>query len=286
MSILRILRYNGGVAAVGASQGSSTQQKKKLLVDALLLALRNSEVARVVDMGTLEYFLDQSYAQMVRGDSFDLTKLWEILEKEPGIESRMVYPPLLAYKSWEERLGVTVFLPGVIKMLPADERKQHEGRCPIKVADLEKMLTQRKLMAPKAPAPKITPKVSKAKQGREIRVMPAAIIAGFVLGLGIFGGAWYALTPRSPKTVDLASFAGDLALRDGKRVGSSMSAIIADPNYTGMPEAERSRRVSSVFAQVRRLGITNLLLFDDKGAVRATAKAGVQGQPDQVAIAP
>ena len=274
------------VAAVGV-QGSSAQQKKKLLVDALLLALRNSEVARVVDMGTLEYFLDQSYAQMVRGDSIDLTKLWEILAKEPGIEPKMVYPPLLAYKSWEERLSVTVFLPSEIKLLSPDERKQHESRCPIKAADLEKMLTERKLAPPKAPAPKITPKVSKPKRaGKGLRVIPTAIIAGFVLGVAIFGGAWIALTPRAPAAIDVSAFAAELALKDGKRVGESMSAVISDPGFAQLPEAERSRRVTAVFAQARRQGIKSMLLFDDKGAVRATAQAGTQGQPDQVAIAP
>jgi hypothetical protein len=274
------------VAAVGA-QGSSAQQKKKLLMDALLLALRNSEVARVVDMGTLEYFLDQSYAAMVRGDSFDLTKLWDILAKEPGIESKMVYPPLLAYKSWEERLGVTVFLPGAIKSLSPEERKTHEARCPILAADLEKMLTERKLAAPKAPAPKVTPKVPKPKQpGSGIRLWPAAIVAALGLGVAIFAGAWYALTPRAPSTVDTSAFEADLALKDGKRVGESMSAVIADPGFASQPEGERSRRVMAVFNQVRRMGIKSLLLFDDKGAVRATAQAGAQGLPDQVAIAP
>ena len=107
------------MAAVGAHRGSSAQQKKKLLVDALLLALRHSEVARVVDMGTLEYFLDSSYHDMVRGDSIDLGKLWDVLVKEPGIEPRMIFPPLLAYKAWEERLGMTVFLPAPVKDLSA-----------------------------------------------------------------------------------------------------------------------------------------------------------------------
>jgi hypothetical protein len=274
------------VAAAG-TVGSSAQQKKKLLVDALLLALRNSEVARVVDMGTLEYFLDQSYPLMVVGDSFDLTKLWEILAKEPGIEAKMVYPPMLAYKSWEERLGVTVFLPSVVKALPPEERKQHESRCPIAATDLEKMLTERKLAAPKPPQPKVTPKVSKPKRsGSGIRVVPVAIIAGFVLGAAIFAGAWIALTPRAPATIDLSVFAADLALKDGRRVGDSMSAVIADPGFAQLPEPERSRRVTAVFTQARRQGIKSLLLFDAKGAVRATAQAGAQGQPDQVAIAP
>src|SRR5262249_30183436 len=136
------------VAVVGA-QGSSAQQKKKLLVDALLLALRNSEVARVVEMGTLEYFLDQSYTAMVRRERFELSRWGKIGEKGPGIGPRVLHPPLLAYKSWEERLGITVFLPGVIKMLSPEERKTHEARCPIKAADLDRMLTDRKLAAPK-----------------------------------------------------------------------------------------------------------------------------------------
>jgi hypothetical protein len=278
------MRYNARVSAVGA-RGSSAQQRKKLLVDALLLALRRSEVARVVDMGTLEYFLDSSYAEMARGDSIDLAKLWDVLAKEPGIEPRMIFPPMLAYKSWEARLGVTVFLPGPVKALPLEERKEHEARIPIKPSELDQMLTERKLAPPKAPQPGQKSSKSIPKRRTSIHIVPVAIIAAAALVLVIFVGAWWALTPRGPARVDLSPFSHELALRDGKRLGDSMSAVITDGGFASQSVEERTRRVSAVFTLARRQGVRSMLLFDEKGAVKATAQSA-DGQPDQVAVSP
>ena len=273
------------MAAVGAHRGSSAQQKKKLLVDALLLALRHSEVARVVDMGTLEYFLDSSYHDMVRGDSIDLGKLWDVLVKEPGIEPRMIFPPLLAYKAWEERLGMTVFLPAPVKDLSAEERKQHESRIPIKASQLDQMLTERKLAPPKAPQPAKKPSKPVPKQRTQINLVPVTIIAVAALVLVIFVGAWWALTPHAPARVDLSPFSHELAMREGKRLGTSMSAVIADAGFASQPVEERTRRVTAVFTLARRQGVRSMLLFDEKGAVKATAQSA-EGQPDQVAVSP
>jgi len=235
-------------------------------------------------MGTLEYFLDSSYNDMVRGDSIDLGKLWDVLVKEPGIEPRMILPPILAYKAWEERLGVTVFLPGVVKTLSAEERKQHESRIPIKPSELDQMLAERKLAPPKAPQP--AKKSSQIpKQRVHVNVVPVAIIAVVALALVIFVGSWWALTPRSPARLDLSPFSQELALRDGKRVGNSMSAVITDAGFAQLSVEERTRRVNAVFALARRQGVRSLLLFDEKGSVKATAQAA-DGQPDQVAVAP
>src|SRR5262249_49864107 len=188
-------------------------------------------------MGTLEYFLDLSYREMVRGDSIELGKLWEVLSKEPGVEARMVYPPLLAYKSWEARLGITVFLPGQVKELSPEERKQYEARIPIKASELDQLLNERKLAAPKAPQAK-GPKVSKPKARRTIHILPVSIAAAVGLAIAIFVGSWVALTPHAPAKVDLSAFSKELPLREGKRLGVSMTAVIADPGFKSQPPDE------------------------------------------------
>lgn len=163
-------------------------------MDALLLALRNSEVARVIDMGTLEYFLDGSYALMVHGDTVDLSKLWEVLEHEPGIEPSMVFPSLLAYKSWEQRLGVTVLLPGVIQALPPGERKQHEARIPIPADRLDQLLNERKRGAPRPPQAKIS--TLQATPGRKATKVIPIVIGVLLLAMVTLAGWWLVLRDR------------------------------------------------------------------------------------------
>src|SRR5437763_146642 len=136
--------------------------RKKLLIETLLVALRSSEIARVVDVGTLEYFLDSSFDEMFHGTTFQLTRLWNILIAEPGIEPRMVFPPLLAYKAWERQLGVQVALPQPMLTLSQEERRAHEARCPVKATDLDRLLAARKTVVPKPPtaaAPRVAAEV-------------------------------------------------------------------------------------------------------------------------------
>jgi hypothetical protein len=131
---------NGSSADVGAPAG-----RKKFLVDALQLALRSSEVVRVIDSGTLEYYLDATYTDMVTDTTVDLGPLWSVLEGEPGIEAPMAFPALLAFKSWERRLGVQVKLPPAVDALAPEQRDELQRRCSIDASRLDALLLQRKI---------------------------------------------------------------------------------------------------------------------------------------------
>src|SRR5207244_8204788 len=116
--------------------------------------------------------------------------------------------------------------------------------------------------------------------------LPVLIIALAALALVVFAGAWWALTPGGGSKVDVSGYANDLPLRDGKRLGDSMSAVVADPGFATQSPAERLRRVTAVFTQARRDGVRVLVLMDDGGNVKATAQVAESGQPERVGGAP
>jgi hypothetical protein len=267
---------------------STHQQKKKFLMDSLLLALRKSDVARVVDIGTLEYFLDSSYPQMVRGDSIDLTRLWDVLVAEPGIDGTMMYPPLFAYKSWEDKLGVTVFLPPACKELSAEERREYAGRCPIELGDLDRLLAQRKLPPPRvaqrtpsAPRRAIGDKDRATKRRASPLLFVGLVLVVLVTSASIGG---YRLLRPSAVALDLAPFAEQIALSDGKQSGSSMSAVIADRRFLSLSPSERTLRATQVFEIAKRLGFRSMLLVDQEGTVRVRAQE--VDHADQVSVGP
>jgi hypothetical protein len=277
-----IVGVNGPKPAVsGSPPASPQQQKKKILIEALLLALRNSEVARIVDIGTLEYFLDSSYKDMVRGDSVDLSLLWNVLIKEPGIDASMVFPPLLAYKSWEGRLQVQVTLPEPLLALSPEDQKNHEARCPIRLIDLDQHLIAQKITVPKVTtaatprrARKVTPAPVTPRRKRTVLLLVALGVLAAIVG----GGVWWALTPRRPAAFDVAALEGQLHLRDGRRSGQGLSAVLADSEFDQLPPPERERRIRAIFDRAQPFGIHTFLLFDATGRLRGTVHDNGNGE--------
>jgi hypothetical protein len=271
---------------------ASAQVKKRALIDGLLLALKNSEIARIVDLSTLEYFLESSYPDMARGDAFDLSMLWGVLEKEPGIEPSMIYPPMLAFASWERQLGVTVSLPAAIKQLTPEEQRAHLVRSSLTAVDLDRHLAARKPAQPKATAAAATsaPKAAaEPKQKGGLRVSPVVIAVALVVLIGVLGGGvWFALQPAAPDLIKVDGFASAIKLKDGKRHGPSMSAVIDDAGYAGLPVKQREAKVAALLALAKPMGIRSVLLLDANGNLKATARQGGDepGAADQITVVP
>ncbi len=125
---------------VAAAAPSGGLARKRQVMDHFLLALRSSELARVVDPGTLHYWLDSTFQDHTRGGSLQLQGLFSTLLAEPGVEARMVAPPLLALKSWEAKVGMRVNLPAELEALTEVERKQHLARFPVQPGDVDRLL--------------------------------------------------------------------------------------------------------------------------------------------------
>lgn len=108
-------------------------------MEALILALGSSEISKIVNIGTLRYFIEFTFRDMFSGTSFDLGPLWNTLAAEPGLTPEMIYPPLLQFREWQGRLGITVTLPKPMQGLGQAEVDGHLARIQVKAADLDRL---------------------------------------------------------------------------------------------------------------------------------------------------
>jgi hypothetical protein len=132
------------VEASAAGQG-----RNKRIMEALVLALGGSEVCKIINVGTLRYFIEFTFRDMFNGAAFDLGPLWNVLAAEPGLTEQTITPPLLLFKQWEGRLGVSVVLPKALAELPQPEIDEHLARISVKAGELERVLHD---LAPARPA--------------------------------------------------------------------------------------------------------------------------------------
>ena len=123
--------------AVDTSISPSVRNKR--VMEALILALGSSEISKIVNIGTLRYFLEFTLRDMFSGTAFDLGPLWNTLAAEPGLTPEMIYPPLLQFREWEARLGITIKLPQPMQQLGRAELDLHLSRIQVKAADLERI---------------------------------------------------------------------------------------------------------------------------------------------------
>jgi hypothetical protein len=116
--------------------------RNKRVMEALILALGNSEISKFVNVGTLRYFIEFTFRDMFSGTSFDLGPLWNTLSAEPGLTPEMIYPPLLQFREWQGRLGITVVLPKPMQTLGRADLDLHLAKIQVKPADVERLFQE------------------------------------------------------------------------------------------------------------------------------------------------
>src|SRR2546423_474312 len=97
------------------------QSKGRVLVDALLLCLARSSVAKAIDVQTLRSVFESALGELWREGEFRLQPVWKILTSQPGVSSKELAPVMLVFKTLEERLMVQVRLPDPLASLPKSE---------------------------------------------------------------------------------------------------------------------------------------------------------------------
>jgi hypothetical protein len=120
----------------------SPSVRNKRVMEALILALGSSEISKIVNVGTLRYFIEFTFRDMFSGTSFDLQPLWNTLAAEPGLTPEMIYPPLLQFREWQGRLGITVTLPKPMQTLGRADIDQHLARIQVKATDVERLFQE------------------------------------------------------------------------------------------------------------------------------------------------
>jgi hypothetical protein len=127
----------------------SPSVRNKCVMEALILALANSEISKLVNVGTLRYFIEFTFRDMLQGTGFDLGPLWNTLAAEPGLSPEMIYPPLLQFREWQGRMGITVTLPKPMQSLGRADCDAHLAKIQIKAAEVERLFKE---LTPPRPA--------------------------------------------------------------------------------------------------------------------------------------
>jgi hypothetical protein len=265
---------------------------KQAVVESLLLACQHSGVIQFITPEALRTVLELEYADLIGTGSFDLQAVWELLEEQPRFDAEAVGPPMAAFKSWEERLGVPVELPLALRSLSAGERAELAARCPVPagrvsrviadVADAEKIAArdaERRAAAREAAATGMAVPVAGPPRGRlgawmakhRGTVIGVSALLG-VAGFGVAGVATLKACSPSGEWTQVAADFGDLPVSDPRKLGSQVGVRLTDPGWLELP---RERREKQLVAALDRLGpqqVTVLFVTDDRGEVRASVQ--------------
>ena len=268
-------------------------QKRRVLVDALMMCLERSKVCEVVDGQTVRSVLDTGMKEMWREGELRLEYAWKILCQQPGLSAKEVAPPLLAFKAFEAELGVTVRVPEALTALPRSEQTKLRDELGITrqdfasaIASLQQLaLTERQKEVARESVQR-TAAMEQAARGEEgkpaTQPLPLAVGQGGVsertkrtlaivlgcLALIALPAALFFTFNEKVQPVDMSDVAAHLKLTDARRVGESLVAHIDDPRWEGMSDADRQKAASQVFDVETRKGVRAMTLQDASGKVR------------------
>jgi hypothetical protein len=268
------------------------------VLDHFLLAMRNSELSRVVDVGTLHYYLDSTFSEHARGSSLMLQGFYTTMLAEPGIDPKMLAPPLLSLKAWEAKVGLRVQLPAELERLTETERQLHLARSPVQLKDVDRLLGRvaPPLGAPAAPAVAAPPAMKlsagyadpaaaaraaakvqapvkaahpkpKAAAGKASKTKLIVAVAGMVVTTAALAVSVYftffsgpQITEVSPASFAQAGLPAASALRKG-----SVVRIVASPAFSSVPRAEQTAAAERVLQLLAKDGVTRVTVVDAIG---------------------
>jgi hypothetical protein len=251
-------------------------------LEALLLALRHSRAAHLTGSTVLRQVLASSYREMVQGDNFELTPVWDLLASQPKFDPAEAMPAFAKVKSWESKLGKKVALPPLMQHLTETEITEMAGSIHVPASELAHVLRGGKVQtdhideipeaenpirrdAPRMRKPprESTPphgardssdkkKTKKKTRDKEPRLNPkqrrAAMVGAGLVALLAFGLAGMTLSrgchSRSWNTVAL-DFAGELPLVKAERSGPEVSATLRDSSWLRMAANRRRDQMSA-----------------------------------------
>jgi hypothetical protein len=284
-------------------------------LEALLLALRHSRAAHLTGSTVLRQVLASSYRDMVKGDNFELSPVWELLASQPKFDPAEAMPAFAKVKSWESKLGKKVTLPPLMQHLTETEVTEMAGTIHVPASELAHVMRggkvqtdhvdqipeaeaatrrdtprMRKLPRDSTPPPEArgSKKKKKEKEPR-IRLSPkqrrTAMVGAGIIALLAFGLAGMTLArgcqSRSWNTVAL-DFAGDLPLTTAERSGPEVSATLRDSSWLRMAV---NRRRDQMSAALRALppDVDVFFVRDKTGKVVAVAR-WYGKRPRQIAV--
>ncbi|HEY2743939.1 MAG TPA: hypothetical protein VGL86_04935 [Polyangia bacterium] len=250
-----------------------------------------------MDAKTTRGVLDSASSEMWREGEFRLDPVWKILIAQPGLSAEDVAPPLLMFKAYEKELGVVVRVPQALSAIPRGEQIRLREALGIQRADFAAAIDEMKSLAAAEAAQRQTVNLARAAEesGRDeprkpatqkmapvkAKKKPPSALLALALGAAALGaivfGLWFALRDTSAG-FQLGDVAASLQLTNGRAVGPSLTATVADPRWDSMSRDDRKKAVSAVMDIENGKGIKSMVLLDGNGATRAMVNEGPNGR--------
>jgi len=270
--------------------------RRRVLVASLVHCLVRSKVCEAVDATTIQSVLNTAAAELWREGEFRLEYVWRMLCQQPELSPQLVAPPLLAFKSVEELLGVQVRLPPALVGLPRSEQlrlleelqfdlpafeAQLQTLLEVEVAtevaeakDKKGQIAQAQADATRKDEPAAPPQnqhgsaVTPVVQARRRRRWALGLS---VLALLSSATAVTLVLLDQPASFSTADSDGLLRLTKGRREGKTMVAELADPRWEPLSRDEQQKLVDRLLDLELPKGIFSITLTDATGRARAVA---------------
>jgi hypothetical protein len=279
-----------------ANEGPS----KRAVIDALVLAFSHSRAKELVGTDALRSVLDVEYSELTASGAFALQGVWELLQQQPGFEQAAAIPPLCAFKQWERRLGIEVRMPEDLSHYDEIETRRQASDCRVPAAELSAVVDKPETSPATESVNKpgqATKRVSKArvdtsrsgfhKRPAKPALPPArrraiiALASAIALASFAFVGvtAYRGCSPEAEwHDFEASAFAGDLPIRDARRLGKRVGARLSDPHWLEGPAAMREQQLADAFKVLERRKIVMLFLTDDRDHIVASVQRDGNGK--------
>jgi hypothetical protein len=276
-------------AAVPFTHMAVARTQKDQVIDALILVFERSKLAPVVGSEAMRSVLAVEYHDMVSDGVFDMALLWELLEEQPGFEQALALPPLCLFKSWEERLGLTIDLPPAIAELSDKDRALQSSECHVSPSEIRALfddpVTSRE--AQKSAAARETQRQPAEKAGGGTAapqkqrpawlgwVATAVTVATFAFcSMTLYkhcsDAAWSRVSARIDKQLPVTKVA---------RLGKAMRADVDLRAWNSLTPQIRRDRLRLALLEVEGEGVSAIALVDN-GVVVATVQRTRQNEFD------
>jgi len=256
---------------------SEIESKRRLLIEGLIICLQHSaEVKALVPADTARSVFGSASSDLWREGGFRLETVWKILCQQPGLDPNTAALPLLAFKSFESILGVTVILPSALTSIAPDEQARLASLLPLDAEQFSSLLKQ--AVVDSAPVHDVAEMVAAAASdsgggsragGPGARSIGTGPIVGLVTAVVI---ALLFVVLGRPSKMDVSMTSSVLVLDHATRQSKAMTATIIDARWASMAKDEKTRVAQELFKLVAGKGIEDMALTDESGAVAVFAR--------------
>ncbi|MEO8701135.1 MAG: hypothetical protein ABI867_13885 [Kofleriaceae bacterium] len=251
------------------------------LIDAIVLAFSKSRLKDVVGTDALKMVLAGTVKEMLAKENHLLLQpVYELLESQPGFVHEDAVPPLCRIKLWESKLKLIVELPKECGLMPTEERERNAQLCYVDEAQVDKILTppQRTTNPPPLGATRIleggsaeTREAMREQNTSRRKAIAAGVFAAFAIVAMVVS---YKLTfgaDSGNTRLDARDLTAEIPLTQVRQSGKLVGATLSDPNWLTKPEVDRRRQLEAAVIKASTLGAQNLMVFDTKGKLVASA---------------